>query len=84
MLTDMRFTRLGLDMDVWMLPPSRLDLTAAERESISDLECAAKLGPLPTAVDRRSMRRLCKAAACLDPDRSDFHLSRCRDVQFSN
>jgi len=29
--------QIGLDADIWMLPPKRLDLTRAERESISSI-----------------------------------------------
>ena len=29
--------QMGLDMDIWMLPPTRLDLTRAERENISSI-----------------------------------------------
>lgn len=29
--------QIGLDADIWMLPPQRLDLTRAERESISSI-----------------------------------------------
>lgn len=29
--------QMGLDADIWMLPPQRLDLTRAERESISSI-----------------------------------------------
>ena len=29
--------QIGLDADIWMLPPRRLDLTAAEREDISSI-----------------------------------------------
>ena len=29
--------QIGLDIDIWMLPPQRLDLTRAERESISSI-----------------------------------------------
>lgn len=37
MLTGHRSHQSGLDIDVWMLPPDRLNLTAAERESISSI-----------------------------------------------
>jgi penicillin-insensitive murein endopeptidase len=41
--------QIGLDADVWMLPPSRLNLTAAEREEISSI-------PVRSA-DQRSVTR---------------------------
>ncbi len=37
MLTGHASHQIGLDADIWMLPPSRLDLTAAERESLSSI-----------------------------------------------
>ena len=37
MLSGHRSHQIGLDADIWMLPPARLDLTRAERESISSI-----------------------------------------------
>jgi len=37
MLTGHASHQMGLDIDIWMLPPSRLDLTRAERENISSI-----------------------------------------------
>ncbi|SEW40840.1 penicillin-insensitive murein endopeptidase [Cognatiyoonia koreensis] len=37
MLTGHRSHQTGLDIDVWMLPPKRLDLTRQERENISSI-----------------------------------------------
>ncbi len=37
MLTGHASHQIGLDADFWMLPPARLDLSAAERESISSV-----------------------------------------------
>ena len=37
MLTGHRSHQSGLDIDIWMLPPKRLNLTVAERESISSI-----------------------------------------------
>lgn len=39
--------QMGLDIDIWMLPPTRLDLTRAERESISSINVRG--------ADRRSV-----------------------------
>jgi penicillin-insensitive murein DD-endopeptidase len=33
--------QIGLDVDIWMLPPSRLDLSRAEREAISSISVRA-------------------------------------------
>lgn len=35
MLTGHRSHQIGMDIDIWMKPPTRLDLTVAERENIS-------------------------------------------------
>ena len=37
MLTGHASHQIGLDADIWMLPPKRLDLSRAERESISSI-----------------------------------------------
>ncbi|MEY1557330.1 penicillin-insensitive murein endopeptidase [Yoonia sp. R2331] len=37
MLTGHRSHQSGLDVDIWMLPPDRLNLTAQERENISSI-----------------------------------------------
>jgi penicillin-insensitive murein endopeptidase len=37
MLTGHRSHQTGLDIDIWMLPPQRLNLTAQEREDISSI-----------------------------------------------
>ncbi|MDF0601199.1 penicillin-insensitive murein endopeptidase [Psychromarinibacter sp. C21-152] len=37
MLTGHRSHQIGLDADIWMLPPKRLDLTPAQRENISSI-----------------------------------------------
>jgi penicillin-insensitive murein endopeptidase len=37
MLTGHRSHQTGLDADIWMLPPARLDLSVAEREEISSI-----------------------------------------------
>lgn len=37
MLSGHRSHQLGLDIDIWMLPPKRLDLSAQERENLSSI-----------------------------------------------
>ncbi|MGJ8623013.1 MAG: penicillin-insensitive murein endopeptidase [Yoonia sp.] len=44
MLTGHRSHQSGLDIDVWMLPPDRLDLTAQEREEISSVSMRRSAG----------------------------------------
>lgn len=47
MLTGHASHQMGLDMDIWMLPPLRLDLTVGEREAISSINVRG--------ADRRSV-----------------------------
>ncbi len=44
MLTGHASHQSGLDIDIWMLPPSRLDLSAAERESLSSISMRKQNG----------------------------------------
>ncbi len=44
MLTGHRSHQTGLDADIWMLPPKRLDLTVAERENISSISMRRSSG----------------------------------------
>jgi penicillin-insensitive murein endopeptidase len=44
MLTGHRSHQTGLDIDVWMLPPDRLDLTAQEREDLSSVSMRRSAG----------------------------------------
>ncbi|MDB4111473.1 penicillin-insensitive murein endopeptidase [Yoonia sp.] len=44
MLTGHRSHQTGLDIDVWMLPPDRLDLTTQEREDISSISMRRSAG----------------------------------------
>ncbi len=42
MLTGHASHQIGLDADVWMLPPTRLNLTASERENISSISVVSE------------------------------------------
>lgn len=42
MLTGHRSHQLGLDADIWMLPPQRLNLSRSERENISSISIRTK------------------------------------------
>lgn len=42
MLTGHASHQIGLDADIWMLPPSRLNLSRAERESLSSISVRTK------------------------------------------
>lgn len=44
MLTGHASHQTGLDIDIWMLPPKRLDLTAQERENISSISMRRSAG----------------------------------------
>ena len=44
MLTGHRSHQTGLDIDIWMLPPERLDLTVQEREDISSISMRRSAG----------------------------------------
>ena len=58
--------QIGLDADIWMLPPSRLDLTAKEREDISSIPVRSADQRSVTANWTPAHRALMRAAA-LDP-----------------
>ena len=55
--------QIGLDADVWMLPPRRLDLSAAEREEISSIPVRSADQRSVTENWTRTHRELLKAAA---------------------
>ncbi len=55
--------QIGLDADVWMLPPRRLDLTRAEREEISSIPIRSADQRSVTENWTASHRALLKAAA---------------------
>jgi len=44
MLTGHRSHQTGLDIDIWMLPPNRLDLTRQEREDLSSISMRRNAG----------------------------------------
>ena len=58
--------QIGLDADIWMLPPSRLDLTARERENISSVPVRSADQRSVTSNWTAAHRALMRAAA-LDP-----------------
>ena len=63
MLTGHRSHQLGLDMDIWMLPPDRLDLSVAERESISSVSMRRAGGAFVNDKWTRQHHEILKAAA---------------------
>jgi penicillin-insensitive murein endopeptidase len=63
MLTGHASHQTGLDMDVWMLPPKRLDLTAAERESISSISMRRQAGAFTNSSWTPQHEAIVRAAA---------------------
>lgn len=55
--------QIGLDADIWMLPPSRLDLTAAARESLSSISTRRAKGAYVNDAWTRGHMEVLKAAA---------------------
>ena len=63
MLTGHASHQLGLDADIWMLPASRLDLTAKEREKISSISLRRSKGAFTNENWTRQHHEIMKAAA---------------------
>lgn len=63
MLTGHRSHQLGLDMDIWMLPTDRLNLTRRERENLSSISMRRAKGAFVNASWTRQHMNILKAAA---------------------
>lgn len=63
MLTGHASHQLGLDADIWMLPPPSLNLSPGQRESISSVSIAANRGTRLSNVWTPSHAALLRAAA---------------------
>ncbi|MEM6375499.1 MAG: penicillin-insensitive murein endopeptidase [Pseudomonadota bacterium] len=63
MLTGHVSHQSGLDVDIWMLPPKRLNLTRAERESLSSISLRRAGGAFTNAAYTRQHHEILKAAA---------------------
>lgn len=63
MLTGHRSHQLGLDIDIWMLPANRLNLTTAERESISSISMRRDRGAYVNSSWTKQHHEILKAAA---------------------
>lgn len=63
MLTGHASHQIGLDADIWMLPPQRLDLTAQERENISSISLRRAGGAYTNDNWTRQHQEVMKAAA---------------------
>jgi penicillin-insensitive murein endopeptidase len=55
--------QIGLDADIWMLPATRLDLSRAERESLSSISMQRASGAYTNASWTRAHHEILKAAA---------------------
>ncbi len=58
--------QIGLDIDIWMLPPGRLNLSEAERESLSSISVRTENQRAVTSSWTRTHHEIMKRAA-LDP-----------------
>ncbi|MCR9147579.1 MAG: penicillin-insensitive murein endopeptidase [Rhodobacteraceae bacterium] len=63
MLSGHRSHQTGMDVDIWMLPPARLDLSRAERESISSISLRRANGAYTNDSYTRQHHEIMKAAA---------------------
>ncbi len=63
MLTGHRSHQIGLDVDIWMMPPPRLNLTRAERENISAISMRRERGAYVNDNWTRQQMKLIRAAA---------------------
>lgn len=63
MLTGHRSHQIGIDADIWMLPPKRLNLTVAERENISSISMRRAKGAYVNEKWTKQHQNILKAAA---------------------
>ncbi len=63
MLTGHRSHQIGLDVDIWMLPPKRLNLSRSERESLSSISLRRANGAFTNDNYTRQHHEIIKAAA---------------------
>ncbi len=63
MVTGHASHQMGLDADIWMLPPASLQLTRAQREKISSQSVVNKAGTKPSALWSPSHMAIIRAAA---------------------
>lgn len=63
MLTGHRSHQIGLDVDIWMLPPDRLDLTREERENLSSISMRRSAGAFTNSSWTPQHEAIIKAAA---------------------
>lgn len=63
MLTGHASHQTGLDIDIWMLPPDRLNLTAQERENLSSISMHRAAGAYTNSKWTKEHEAVLKAAA---------------------
>lgn len=63
MLTGHASHQIGLDVDIWMLPPDRLNLNRAERENLSSISMRRANGAYVNSSWTRQHHNILKAAA---------------------
>ena len=63
MLTGHASHQIGLDVDIWMLPASRVNLSRQERENISSISMRRANGAFVNDSWSRAHHRIIKAAA---------------------
>ncbi|MEM7073744.1 MAG: penicillin-insensitive murein endopeptidase [Pseudomonadota bacterium] len=63
MLSGHRSHQMGLDVDIWMLPPKRLNLSRTERENISSVSLRRANGAYTNDAYTRAHHEIIKAAA---------------------
>lgn len=63
MLTGHASHQIGLDIDIWMLPPDRLNLSARERENLSSISMRRERGAFVNGSWTRQHMKVLKAAA---------------------
>ncbi|MGH1423825.1 MAG: penicillin-insensitive murein endopeptidase [Pseudooceanicola sp.] len=83
MLSGHRSHQLGLDADIWLLAPKRLDLSRAEREKISSVSLRRSNGAYTNSKWTRQHHEIIKAAAS-DPRTARIFLFPGAKVQMCN
>ena len=83
MLTGHRSHQIGLDVDIWMLPPNRLNLSRNARESISSISMRRAKGAYVNSSWTKAHQEIIKAAA-KDPRVARIFLFPGAKVQMCN
>ncbi|WP_243403662.1 penicillin-insensitive murein endopeptidase [Shimia abyssi] len=83
MLTGHRSHQIGLDIDIWMLPPKRLDLSRQDRENISSISMRRSNGAYVNDSWTRAHHEVLKAAAS-DPRTARIFVFPGAKVQMCN